>query len=170
MRAEQACVRQSLFPILIMQSLNAVLMSGIDRQGCKGNHSRAHFLRREKVTCFPNPSYHTRSSASVGMVPRCWVKPPQPRPANSFCDIPQIRTHSLVTRERCLTAPPPGSCSCTPHRVTNRSTSCPPLGYSSQPAPITTRRAGHNPREVGHYCRHKDSNRVTKSTKANLPC
>lgn len=40
-RAEQACVRQSLFPILLMQSLNAVLISGIDRQVCKGNQRRA---------------------------------------------------------------------------------------------------------------------------------
>lgn len=43
-RAEQACVRQSLFPILLMQSLNAVLMSGIDRQVCKGNQKRACVL------------------------------------------------------------------------------------------------------------------------------
>lgn len=40
-RAEQAWVRQSLFPILLMQSLNAVLISGIDRQVCKGNQNRA---------------------------------------------------------------------------------------------------------------------------------
>lgn len=32
MRAEQAWVRQSRLPILAVQSLNAVLMSGMDRQ------------------------------------------------------------------------------------------------------------------------------------------
>lgn len=40
MRAEQAWVRQSRRPILEMQSLNAVLMSGIERHGCGGRDER----------------------------------------------------------------------------------------------------------------------------------
>lgn len=63
-RAEQACVRQSLFPILLMQSLNAVLMSGIDRQVCRGNQRRATL--QETVT-FQNESSYVHSSASVKM-------------------------------------------------------------------------------------------------------
>lgn len=70
-RAEQACVRQSLFPILLMQSLNAVLMSGIDRQVCRGNQRRATL--QETVT-FQNESSYVHSSASVKMA-QC-IKPP----------------------------------------------------------------------------------------------
>lgn len=70
-RAEQACVRQSLFPILLMQSLNAVLMSGIDRQVCKGNQKRAcvlcnktwwHYSKRNPPTS-PVPDQSRRHSA-----------------------------------------------------------------------------------------------------------
>lgn len=43
-RAEQACVRQSRRPILEVQSLNAVLISGMERQvwGEKGGQAVRH--------------------------------------------------------------------------------------------------------------------------------
>lgn len=76
-RAEQACVRQSLFPILLMQSLNAVLMSGIDRQVCKWNQRRA-------CLCYKTwwPSSTMNPTTSVVLLQSGWqcceVKPPHP--------------------------------------------------------------------------------------------
>lgn len=113
-RAEQACVRQSLFPILLMQSLNAVLMSGIDRQVCKGTKKSLLSMLQEMVTFFQNESYHIHSSASVRMAQLCSVKPPHPLTQQiHFFTFQKILTYSFFTKENAIfrqythTATPP---------------------------------------------------------------
>lgn len=48
-----------------MQSLNAVLMSGIDRQVCKEKSNKSFLSMLQETAGYQNESYHIHSSAPV---------------------------------------------------------------------------------------------------------
>lgn len=102
-RAEQACVRQSLFPILLMQSLNAVLISGIDRQVCKGNQRRACLCYR---TQWPSSTMNHTMTAALLQSGRqcCEVKPTHPPTEQIHLFAFQRNEHILFSPKRILSA------------------------------------------------------------------
>lgn len=79
MRAEQAWVRQSRLPILLVQSLKAVLMSGIERH-VWGRQSHEEQPPRLALSCLwardsqkgvcPSPQENRQSSVRVPVSPR----------------------------------------------------------------------------------------------------